>query len=79
MMIIKILWTGCPKCKLLEQITRDVVTNKWIQADIIKITEMEEILQYDIMSTPALVVNEEVVISGRIPDEKELEEILINR
>ena len=79
MMIIKILGTWCPKCKLLEQITRDVVINKWIQADIIKVTAMEDIFQYDIMNTPALVVDEEVVLSGRIPEENELEEILTNK
>lgn len=78
-MIIKILGTGCPKCKVLEQITRDVVIKKWIQADIIKVTNIEDIVQYDIMSTPALVVDEEVVISGRIPEENELEELLTNR
>lgn len=78
-MIIKILGTWCPKCKLLEQITRDVVINKWIQADIIKVTAMEDIFQYDIMSMPALVVDEEVVLSGRIPEENELEEILTSK
>lgn len=77
-MIIKILGTGCPKCKLLEQMTRDTVAELWIQADIIKINNMEDIMQYDIMATPALVINEKIVITGRIPSKEVMKHILLN-
>jgi len=76
-MIIKILGTGCPKCKLLEQSIRNVVKNNQIDTEIIKIQDMEEIMQYDIMALPGIVINEKVVMTGRIPDEKELLSLLI--
>jgi small redox-active disulfide protein 2 len=76
-MIIKILGTGCPKCKLLEQSIRNVVENNQIDTEIIKIQDMEEIMQYDIMALPGIVINEKVVMTGRIPDEKELLSLLI--
>lgn len=76
-MIIKILGTGCPKCKLLEQSIRNVVENNQIDTEIIKIQDMEEIMQYDIMTLPGIVINEKVVMTGRIPDEKELLSLLI--
>ncbi len=75
-MIIKILWTGCPKCKLLEQLTRDTVAQLWIEAEIIKVQNMEDIMMYDIMATPALVIDEKVIFAGRIPDKNEMEKLL---
>lgn len=75
-MIIKILGTGCPKCKLLEQSIRNVVENNQIDTEIIKIQNMEEIMQYDIMTLPGIVINEKVVMTGRLPDEKELLSLL---
>jgi len=78
-MIIKVLGTWCPKCKLLEQTTRDWITQLWIQAEVMKIENMEDIIQYDIMSTPALVIDEKVVIFGRVPDIEEMKNILTNQ
>ncbi|MDD3262821.1 MAG: thioredoxin family protein [Candidatus Absconditabacteria bacterium] len=75
-MIIKILGTGCPKCKLLEQSIRNVVKNNQINTEIIKIQNMEEIMQYDIMALPGIVINEKVVMTGKLPDEKELLSLL---
>jgi small redox-active disulfide protein 2 len=75
-MIIKILGTGCPKCKLLEQSIRNVVENNQIDTEIIKIQDMEEIMQYDIMALPGIVINEKVVMTWRLPDEKELLSLL---
>lgn len=72
------LGTGCPKCKLLEAVVIDAVAQLWIQWEIIKIQDMEDIMQYDIMSTPALVVDEHVVFSGRVPDIEEMMKILEN-
>jgi small redox-active disulfide protein 2 len=75
-MEIKILGTGCPKCKALEKLTREVVTKNGIQATIIKVEDIMEIMKYHIMSTPALVINEKVEIKGRVPTATEIKEVL---
>ena len=75
-MIIKILGTGCPKCKLLEQTTKDAINELWLDAQIIKVTAIEDIMMYDIMSTPGLVMNEKLVLAGKIPSKGELKLIL---
>lgn len=75
-MIIKILGTWCPKCKLLEQTTRDAVADLWLDAQIIKVTAMEDIMMYDIMSMPGLVINEKLVLAGKIPSKGEIKLIL---
>lgn len=75
-MEIKILGTGCPKCKTLEKLTREVVEKNGFNATVIKVDDITEILKYHIMATPALVVNEKVEIKGRVPSEAEIKEIL---
>jgi small redox-active disulfide protein 2 len=75
-MEIKILGTGCPKCKTVEKLTREVVEKNGIQATITKVEDITEIMKYHIMSTPALVVNEKVEIKGRVPSETEIKEVL---
>jgi small redox-active disulfide protein 2 len=75
-MEIKILGTGCPKCKALEKLTREVVTENGIQATIIKVEDIMEIMKFHIMSTPALVVNGKVEIKGRVPTATEIKEVL---
>ena len=77
-MEIKILGTGCPKCKTLEKLTREVVAQNGIQATITKVDDIDEILKYHIMATPALVVNEKVEIKGRVPSAGEIKQILSN-
>jgi small redox-active disulfide protein 2 len=71
-MEIKVLGTGCAKCKKLEEMVREVVGELGVDADIVKISDLNEILEYDIMMTPGLVVNGEVVCSGRIPKKEEI-------
>jgi small redox-active disulfide protein 2 len=75
-MEIKILGTGCPKCKTLEKLTREVVLKFGIDASITKVEDITEIMKYHIMSTPALVVNEKVEIKGRIPSADEIKQVL---
>jgi small redox-active disulfide protein 2 len=72
MMTIKVLGSGCANCKKLEAVARKVVTDIGVEAEIVKVTDYAEIMQYSILSTPGLVVNEKVVSSGRIPTEKEI-------
>ena len=76
-MNIKILGTGCPKCKTLERLTREVVDQNRIEATITKVEDIVEIMKYGIMSTPALVVDEKVEIKGRVPSIDEIKRILI--
>jgi len=71
-MEIKILGPGCPKCKTLDKLTREVVEKHGIDATITKVDDIMEIMTYGVMSTPALVVNEKVVIKGRVPSEEEI-------
>jgi small redox-active disulfide protein 2 len=73
---IKILGTGCSKCNALEKITRKVVNEIGIDANIEKVEDIMEIMNYGIMRTPGLVVDGEVKINGRLPSEKELKTIL---
>lgn len=71
-MEIKILGTGCPKCKRLEQIAREAAAEAGIEATFVKVTEVNEIMTYPITSTPGLVVNGEVKSSGRLPSKEEV-------
>jgi small redox-active disulfide protein 2 len=75
-MVIKILGTGCPKCKTLEKITREVVKQIGIEATIVKVEDIMEIMKYGIMTTPALVIDEKVAIKGRIPSAEEIKDVL---
>jgi small redox-active disulfide protein 2 len=76
-MEIKVLGTGCSKCKTLEEITRKVVRENGIDATIIKVDDIVEIMKFNIMTTPALVVNGKVVSKGRIPSVEEIKQFLI--
>ena len=72
MIHIKILGSGCANCKRLEMTARKVVDDLNLEAEIEKVTNMNDIMQYPILSTPGLVINETVVSSGRIPAETEI-------
>ncbi|MFN3556102.1 MAG: thioredoxin family protein [Bacteroidales bacterium] len=71
-MEIKILGTGCQKCKTLEKMTSEVVAENSIDARISKVEDIMEIMKYGIIATPGLVINEKVVISGRLPSKDEI-------
>jgi small redox-active disulfide protein 2 len=72
MLTIKVLGSGCANCKRLEQIVRKVVADLAIEAEIVKVTDYNAILAYNLLSTPGLVINEKVVSSGRIPSPAEV-------
>ncbi len=75
-MEIKILGTGCQKCKTLEKLTREVVEQNGIDASITKVEDIMEIMKYGVMATPALVVNGKVEIKGRVPSSDEIKQLL---
>ena len=67
MLNVKILGSGCANCKKLEAVAREAAQKLNIQAEFEKITDMGQMMTYDILATPALVINEKVVSSGKIP------------
>lgn len=78
-MEIKILGPGCPKCKTLDKLTREVVEQNGIDATITKVEDIMEIMKYGVMSTPALVVDGRVLIKGRVPSSDEIKKILTSK
>ena len=72
MLTIKVLGSGCANCKRLEQIARKVIADMRIEADVIKVTDYNDIMSYNILSTPGLVINETVMSYGRIPTPAEV-------
>jgi small redox-active disulfide protein 2 len=75
-MEIKVLGPGCNNCRTLEKVTRQVVAENGIDATITKVEDIMEIMKYGVMSTPALVVDEKVVVKGRIPSADEIKQLL---
>ena len=75
-MEIKILGPGCPKCKTLEKLTREVVEKNGIDATVTKVEDIVAIMNYGVLTTPALVIDEKVVLKGRVPSPDELISIL---
>lgn len=77
-MEIKVLGTGCAKCKSLEKLTRQAVEELNLKASIEKEEDIQKIMEYAVMRTPALVIDGKVVMSGQLPRIKELKELLTN-
>jgi small redox-active disulfide protein 2 len=75
-MEIKILGSGCPNCKRLEKLAREAAAELGIEATFTKVQDFDKIMAYDILSTPAMVVNEEVKVSGRVPHKDEIKALL---
>jgi len=69
---IKILGTGCAKCKQTEAIIKEVIAKEGIEANVIKVEDIQEIMAYNILSTPAVVVDEVVKIKGKVPSSQEI-------
>ncbi len=75
-MEIKILGTGCTKCKTTQAVVEKVVAESGIQATITKVEDIVDIMKYNIMSTPAVVVDEVIIIKGRVPSEADVRQAL---
>jgi small redox-active disulfide protein 2 len=67
MLVVKILGPGCANCRKLEAVAREAVAAAGLQAEVLKVKDMAAIMEYELTSTPGLVVNERLVCSGRIP------------
>lgn len=77
-MEIKVLGTGCAKCKSLEKITNKAVGELNLDVSVIKVEDIQKIMEYAVMRTPALVINEKVVLSGQIPKISEMKKLITN-
>ena len=75
-MEIKVLGTGCARCKALERATRKAVAELGLDANVDKVEDMQKIMEYAIMRTPGLVINEKVVLSGEVPKVAQLNDLL---
>ena len=78
-MNIQVLGTGCPKCKTLEKAVRDIVTQNGIEANVTKVDDIMEIMKFNILTTPALVIDGQVVVKGRVPSLEELKTIITSK
>ena len=78
-MDIKILGSGCAKCQTLESLTRDGITELGLDAEFEHVTDPAEIASWGVMATPALVIDDEVVVSGRVPSASDVKQMLAGR
>lgn len=72
MLTIKVLGPGCANCRKLEEIARQAVKSLNVEADIVEVTDMQEIIAHEVLKTPGLVINGKVVSSGRIPTAEQI-------
>jgi len=71
-MKIEILGTGCPKCKKLNELVGEAINELGVSAEIIKVTDINKIIDYGVMVTPALVIDGNVKVAGKIPSKQEI-------
>lgn len=77
-MEIKVLGSGCARCKSLEKVTRKAVEELNLDASVDKVEDIQKIMEYAVLRTPALVIDERVVLSGQVPSVSQLKELLTN-
>ena len=77
-MNIKILGTGCTKCHALQKTVQEVVNELQINAAVEEVKDMKKILEYPILTTPGLVINEQVASFGKVPSKAEVTQLIIN-
>lgn len=77
-MNIKILGPGCARCDQLEKTTREVLKELGIDATVEEVKDINEIVEYAVLTTPGLVVNEELVSAGRVPNKAEITQLIAN-
>lgn len=75
-MLIKVLGTGCAKCNTLEQATKEAIANLNVDVELIKVDNIMEIMEAGVMRTPALIIDDEVMVSGKVPKVKDLETMI---
>ncbi len=75
-MEIKVLGTGCPKCKTLEKVTREAVAETGLNATVTKVEDITEIMNAGVMMTPALIIDGKIVVKGRVPSVEEIKRLL---
>lgn len=75
-MLVKILGPGCANCVNLERVTREALADLGVHAEVRKVTEYAEIAAYGVMSTPGLVVDDHVLVAGRVPTRERVKELL---
>jgi small redox-active disulfide protein 2 len=73
---IKILGTGCAKCKQTEAIVRDVIAQLGIDATVEKVEDIQKIMEYNVLTTPVLVIDEQIKVKGRVPMPDEVKTLL---
>lgn len=76
MKTIKVLGTGCPKCKQMTALVEEVLKETGSEATVEKVEDIMEIMKYNVLSTPVLVIDEEITIKGRVPSKAEVTELL---
>lgn len=74
--LIKVLGTGCAKCKTATRIVQEVIDENQIDAQVKKVEDIQEMMEYNILTTPAVVINEEVKVIGRVPSKQEVLDLL---
>lgn len=75
-MKVEILGTGCTKCKTLEELVKETIDSLGLDAEVIKVTDINKIIEYGVMLTPALVIDGKVRVAGRLPSRQEVEDQL---
>jgi small redox-active disulfide protein 2 len=77
-MDIKILGTGCAKCNQVEKTAKEVVKELGIEAKVEEVKDIKKIMEYNVLITPGLVVNDEVVSSGHVPSKADITKFIMN-